>query len=65
MMTVDEVLTLLRAKCAEVGSQIAWADKHNLSGAYVSDVLRGGRKPGKAILDALGLVLVEKYTKKP
>lgn len=31
-----------------------WAVDHNVSVAYVSDVLKGHRKPRKKILDALG-----------
>lgn len=42
-------------------SQAAWAKKHGLSPAYVSDVINGRREPGKAILEALGLERVVSY----
>lgn len=46
---------LLRRECDQAGSQKAWADKHGLSGAYVSDVLQGRRDIGDSIVKALGL----------
>lgn len=49
----------------QVGSsQTAWAKKHGVSAAYVSDVLAGRREPGKLILDALGLERVTSYRRK-
>jgi hypothetical protein len=54
-MTDDDVIERLREACQQAGSQRMWADKHNISGAYVNDVLRGRRGPGDSILAALGL----------
>ena len=54
-MTTEEVLALLRKRCATAGSQSEWARAHKLSVAYVSDVLKGNRLPGHGIVDALGL----------
>lgn len=61
MITLEDVISRLRKECDALGGQTAWADKHNVSAAYVSDVLRNGRKPGPAILKGLGLRLVERY----
>jgi transcriptional regulator with XRE-family HTH domain len=49
-----EVVELLRRACAKAGSQRAWARQHGVSVAYVSDVLRGRRDPGKSILAEIG-----------
>jgi DNA-binding transcriptional regulator YdaS (Cro superfamily) len=46
-------------------SQAAWARSHNLSPAYVSDVINGRREPGPAILEALGIERVVSYRPKP
>jgi len=54
-VTLDDVRKMLRKKCAEAGSQVAWAEANKVSAAYVSDVLVERREPGPAILDALGL----------
>ncbi len=54
-MNTREVLALLRAECEKAGSQRAWARRHKLSAAYVSDVLLGRREPAESICRALGL----------
>lgn len=54
-MTEDEVRDLLRQACERAGTKTAWATKHGLSLAYVSDVLVGRRGPGDGILKGLGL----------
>jgi len=56
-----EVCRRLSAACKAAGSQKAFADKHNVSAAYVCDVLNARREPGQSILDALGLVRVVRY----
>lgn len=54
-MTEDEVRQMLRAACTKAGSQAAWATKHGITAAYVSDVLAGKRTFGPKVLEALGL----------
>lgn len=61
VLTKQELIERLRAVIADVGSQDAFAQQHAISTAYVSDVLRNRREPGKKILDALGLVRVVYY----
>jgi hypothetical protein len=56
-----EVCRRLSAACKNAGSQKAFAEKHNLSPAYVCDVLNARREPGQSILDALGLIRVVRY----
>jgi hypothetical protein len=58
---IDDVLRILRGACASAGSQRAWAEKHGLSAAYVSDVLKGRRNPGPAICKPLRLLEVTIY----
>ena len=60
-MSTDEVIKLLKTACAKAGSQKKWADIHNLSQPYVSDVLQGRRDPGASILDALNVEKIVVY----
>jgi DNA-binding transcriptional regulator YdaS (Cro superfamily) len=63
-MNAEDVRDLLRRKVEQAGSQAAWADERGVTPAYVSDVLRGTREPGPAILNALGLERVVSYRQK-
>ena len=56
-----EVFKRLRAACKAAGGQGAWAERHGMSAAYISDVLNGRRDPGESILRALGLRRVVNY----
>ena len=55
MLTQKDVIRLLRREVQRQGSQLALAHHMGASPAYVSDVLRGDRKPGKLVLRYLGL----------
>lgn len=44
--------------------QKVWANAHNISESYFSDVLNGRRDPGDKILDAIGFEKVVTYRKK-
>ena len=61
-MTTDDVRDLLKRACERAGTQGAWAKAHEVSAAYVSDVLLGRRDPGPAICEALGLEAVPATT---
>ena len=61
-MTAGEVRELLRKACEKAGTQGAWAKAHEVSAAYVSDVILGRRDPGPAICEALGLEAVPATT---
>lgn len=52
-LNIDQVAKLLRRHVR--GNQAGWAKRHGISAAYVSDVLRGRRLPGKKITQAMGL----------
>lgn len=52
-LNIDQVAKLLRRQVR--GNQAEWATRHGISAAYVSDVLRGRRLPGKKITQAMGL----------
>ena len=54
-METKAVIAMLRAECEKLGSQRAFARRHKLSAAYVSDVLLGRRDPAEAICKALGI----------
>lgn len=60
-MTEDEVMTKLRAEIARLGSQKTLAETWGFSNSYISDVLRGHRELGPAILAAMKLERVVTY----
>ena len=62
-MTADDVRTVLKDACKKAGTSAAWADKHNVSQAYVSDTINGRRDPGPAICKALGIAPKISYEK--
>lgn len=59
--TLFDVFVQMRAACKDAGGQAAWAERHGMSAAYVSDVLNSRREPGPKILGALGLRKVVRY----
>ena len=54
-ITEDEVRARLREAVARAQGQQRWAEAHDISPQYVSDVLLNRRLPGEKILVALGL----------
>lgn len=62
-MTTADIRDMLRRACETAGSNKAWAGKHGVSEAYVSDVLNGHRSPGPAICTALGIEQVYRKVK--
>lgn len=58
-----DLCALIRAKCAEAGSQQAWANKIGIAPSVISDTLsaRDDRGPSPRILAALGLSAVTRY----
>ncbi len=58
-----DVLALLNKSCQEAGGVSSFARANGLSPAYVSQALSKIRKPGPAILNALGLKRVVLYEK--
>lgn len=63
-MTEDKVMEKLRGEIELLGSQKAFAAAQGFSDSYISDVLRGRRELGPAILAALGLERVVTYREK-
>ena len=61
-MSIDEVRALLRKRAAEETAS-AFAKAHGFSPQYLSDILKGRREPGAAVLAALGLVKRVDYTR--
>lgn len=64
ILTLTEILAALANAVALSGSQANWCAAHEVSTAYLSDVLRGRREPGKKILDVLGYEAVTFYQSK-
>ena len=62
-LTRDDVRTLLALAVEQAGGQRAWAQHAGVSPAWVNSILRQHRKPGPAVLRALGLRHVSYYTK--
>lgn len=54
-MTRDQFCEHLRGLCREAGGQAAWARAHELTPAYVSDVINQRRMPGDKICRAAGV----------
>lgn len=61
MWTVEQVRDKLRDQVVHLGSQAEWARKHGTSPAYVNDVLKRNREPGRLILKALKLRKITVY----
>jgi len=53
-LTTDEIMTLLRRRVADAGTQAAWCRMHGVSVQYLCDALAGRREIGPLILGALG-----------
>lgn len=51
----DEAREILKKAIEKEGSMSAFAEKHNLSVSFVSEVVRGNRKLSAAILATIGL----------
>ncbi len=56
-----DVFRRLREACDAAGGQAAWAERHDVSATYVSDVLNDRTPPGEKVLRALGLKKVDRY----
>lgn len=63
-MDIDAVRAVLKNEVAKAGGQKMWAEKHGVSPAYVSEVLRETAEPGVKILDALGFERIAQYKRR-
>lgn len=63
MITADEVRELIVQRLRGA-TQKDWAESHDMSPTYLSDVLVGRREPGDKILTALKLERVITYRKR-
>ncbi len=57
----DDVMTMLRAKAAEKGSQLAVANEIGISQSWLCDILKGRREPVGKVLTYLGLSSMQVY----
>jgi transcriptional regulator with XRE-family HTH domain len=64
-MDRDELIAYIRLMINDRhgGLQSDFAQKNNISSAYVNDVLRGRREPEQKVLDAIGVEKVVTYQK--
>jgi len=62
-MNKDELISYIQSviNSRYAGLQAAFAQDNGLSAAYVNDVLRCRREPGKKILDAVGIERITVY----
>lgn len=58
--TVDPIKAL-EAACKAAGSQSAWAEEHDFSATYVSQVLGGKSRPSGRMLAILGIERFEGF----
>ena len=61
LLTLDEVIEILKDAVAEEGTQDNFAAKHYFSTTLISFTLTGKKHPGPSILNALGLEKVTLY----
>lgn len=54
-------MQMLKEAIREAGSQAAFADKHNISRQYLTDVLKSRRSLSGKVLKALGLEKVIEF----
>lgn len=64
LMTLEDVLKLLRKFVKEQGTQDIAADKIGITQPYLADILAGNRKPGPTVLNYFDIELVKVYRKK-
>lgn len=64
MLDEQDIRDRLRGAIDRAGSQRTFAEQHKMALQYVNDVLRGRRRPGQKILDALGVERVCFYREK-
>lgn len=61
IITALEVRSIIIERIKQLGSQRAFAREAGVSAAYVNDYVQWRRSAGKALLDAVGIVKVERY----
>jgi hypothetical protein len=61
LLDEKDVLRLLREDVNKAGGQSAWARRTGVDHSYVKQVLRGKKKPGPTIVQALKLNKVVAY----
>ena len=62
-ITHDEILEIIREMVAKWGSQKSVADHLQISNAYMSDILGGGRDVSDRVAKRLGYKKVVKYAR--
>lgn len=58
---LEQVIALIERQCRELGSANAFARRHQISPAYLSDILSRKRLPGQKALKAMGLRKITLY----
>lgn len=62
-MTKDQALAVVQREIEKAGNQKAFAEKHGISQAFLSDMLKGKRALSPKVLGPVGLEMVEVYRK--
>ena len=60
-LSLQDVVAQLRKQANEAGSQKLLAEKMGVTPQYITDILKGRREPGEAVLKPLGLRKVVSY----
>jgi DNA-binding transcriptional regulator YdaS (Cro superfamily) len=58
-----DVFAELRRACLSAGGQKAWAEAHGITPQHLNDVINCRREFSPRILEALGLIRVERYAR--
>lgn len=61
ILTPSALIALLSRRCEMAGGQSAWGRRYGILPSVVSDTIRGKRAPSEAVLNAMGLMRVERF----
>jgi hypothetical protein len=60
-ITVKTLRGMLSQRCEMAGGQSAWAKRHGIPPSVVSETIHGKRDPSPAVLNAMGLMRVDRF----
>lgn len=60
-ITPATLRVMLSQRCELAGGQSEWARRHSIPASVVSEVIHGKRDPSAAVINAMGLLRVERF----
>ncbi|MBP0492197.1 hypothetical protein [Roseomonas indoligenes] len=60
-LTSGDLRNRLSHACEMAGGQSRWAQRHNIPVSVVSETISGRRDPSERVINALGLMRVERF----